>query len=142
MEHLPPYSLWADWLSKFHTWPESIQALWLVAGSVTLLGVSGLALRAIREIVALAAGPRQAAGSLVYGVFQDRRGRWMVYLQGRGIREVAGEVAGALGEAGRPGASDRPWPAPTPISSRFADAPARAPAAKPPGVSGGPTGER
>ena len=22
MEHLPPYSLWADWLSKFHTWPN------------------------------------------------------------------------------------------------------------------------
>ena len=95
---------------------------------MTLLGVSGLALRAIREIVALAAGPRQAAGSLVYGVFQDRRGRWMVYLQGRGIREVAGEVAGAFGEAGPPGASDIPWPAPAdlvPLRRRAGASPGR-----------------
>jgi len=62
-------------------------------------------LRAIREIVALAAGPRQAAGSLVYGVFQDRRGRWMVYLQGRGIREFAGEGAGKV---------EGPWTGPLP----------------------------
>lgn len=35
-----PYSAWADWLSKFHTWPESIQALWLIAVPVTLIGVT------------------------------------------------------------------------------------------------------
>ena len=34
-----PYSLWADWLSKFHTWPEFIQAQWVVAIPVTVLGL-------------------------------------------------------------------------------------------------------
>jgi hypothetical protein len=110
---MPPYSLWADWLSKFHTWPEPIQALWLVAGTVTLLGVSGLALRAVREVVGLVAGSRPAAGSLVYGVFQDRRGRWMVYLQGRGIREFSGQVSGEVsGEVKGVGAWTGPLPGP------------------------------
>src|SRR5690349_20298494 len=46
-----PYSLWADWLSKFHTWPEFIQALWLVAGPVTLLGLAWLVMRGLRDLV-------------------------------------------------------------------------------------------
>ena len=48
-----PYSAWADWLSKFHTWPESIQALWLLAGPATLLGVTWLIMRGVAEIVRL-----------------------------------------------------------------------------------------
>ena len=36
-----PYSVLADWLSRFHTWPEFIQALWLVAVPVTVLGGRG-----------------------------------------------------------------------------------------------------
>jgi hypothetical protein len=34
-----PYSAFADWLSKFHTWPESIQALWLLSVPLTVLGL-------------------------------------------------------------------------------------------------------
>ena len=37
----PYYSVWADWLSKFHTWPEAVQALWVVGLTVTALGLIG-----------------------------------------------------------------------------------------------------
>jgi len=47
-----PYSVLADWLSKFHTWPESIQALWLVAVPVTVLGVTWIVMRGLRDVVA------------------------------------------------------------------------------------------
>jgi hypothetical protein len=89
---IPPYSLFADWLSKFHLWPESIQALWLVAGAVTVVGVTAVVARTLREIVGLLPGRGRAArvddGELVYGVYRDRRGRWMVYRHGREVREV------------------------------------------------------
>ena len=89
---LAPYSLWADWLSKFHLWPESIQALWLVAGAVTLVGVTAVVAWTLREIVGLLPGRGRAepvqGGELVYGVYRDRRGRWMVYRHGREVREL------------------------------------------------------
>jgi len=46
-----PYSAWADWLSKFHTWSEPIQALWLVSVPVTLLGMTRITMRGIRDIL-------------------------------------------------------------------------------------------
>ena len=42
-----PYSAWADWLNKFHTSSEWIQALWLVTGATTVLGVTWLAMRGL-----------------------------------------------------------------------------------------------
>ncbi|MEE1610344.1 hypothetical protein [Microvirga sp. CF3016] len=75
-----PYSPFADWLSKFHTWSESIQALWLVAVPATVLGLTWLVLRGVREIISFSRGER---GHLVYGVYQDPEGRWMVYWHGR-----------------------------------------------------------
>ena len=88
-----PYSLWADWLSKFHTWPEFIQALWLIAGPATMLGLTWLVLRGARDLVSLLVRPRwhghsgwrghsEWRGHLVYGVYQDDEGRWMVYRHG------------------------------------------------------------
>ena len=41
----PPYSFWADWLSKFHASSDLIKALWIVAATVTALGVTALVLR-------------------------------------------------------------------------------------------------
>ena len=35
----PRYSVWADWLSKFHTWPEAVQALRVVGLTLTALGM-------------------------------------------------------------------------------------------------------
>ncbi|EIM26011.1 hypothetical protein [Microvirga lotononidis] len=94
-----PYSLWADWLSKFHTWPEFIQALWLVAGPVTLLGLAWLVMRGLRDLVRPSPSERHGRsewrghggslghgewrGPLIYGVYQDPQGRWMVYRHGR-----------------------------------------------------------
>ncbi|UVF18643.1 hypothetical protein HPT29_019450 [Microvirga terrae] len=82
-----PYSAFADWLSKFHAAPGPIQALWLVAGPATILGLAWFVLRGMREIVGVALRGRLARGAwrgrLVYGVYQDDRGRWMVYWHGR-----------------------------------------------------------
>jgi hypothetical protein len=55
-----PYSIVADWLSKFHTWPESIQALWLIAVPVTVLGVTWIVMRGLREVVAAWLGRGEA----------------------------------------------------------------------------------
>ncbi len=63
-----PYSVVADWLSKFHTWPESIQALWLIAIPATVLGVTWIVMRGLREIVAAWRGWGEARGRLVVGM--------------------------------------------------------------------------
>jgi hypothetical protein len=75
-----PYSPWADWLSSFHAWPELIQALWLVVLPATLLGVTWLMLRALRDLIHLA---RRERGRLIYGIYQDTEDRWMVYRHGQ-----------------------------------------------------------
>ncbi len=64
------YNPWADWLNKFHTAPEWIQALWLVAGPLTLLGAAWLLLRALRDLIPLLIR-RQERGLLIYGIYQD-----------------------------------------------------------------------
>ena len=75
-----PYSLWADLLSKFHTAPELIQALWLVMVPLTLLGLTWIVMRGLRDLI----GPaRHDEGRLIYGVYQDEQGRWMIYRHGR-----------------------------------------------------------
>ena len=61
----PSYSVWADWLSKFHTWPEGVQALWIIGLTATALG---LIAGTTRVLVAIA------------GIFLQRErpggGRW------------------------------------------------------------------
>jgi hypothetical protein len=82
-----PYSLWADGLSKFQSSSDPIQALWLVAIPVTLLGLAWLVMRGIGDLFRLSRGERLSRrewrGHLVYGVYQDPQGRWMVYWHGR-----------------------------------------------------------
>jgi len=81
-----PYSAWADWLSKFHTWPELIQGLWLVALPLTVLGVTWIVMRTLREIVPTL--PRRDHGRLLYGIYRDGQGRWMIYRHGRAPKPV------------------------------------------------------
>jgi len=84
-----PYSLWADGLSKFQSSSEAIQALWLVAVPVTLLGLAWLALRGACDLIGLARRERRRErGHLIYGVYQDAQGRWMVYWHGRAPEAV------------------------------------------------------
>jgi hypothetical protein len=87
-----PYSVVADWLSKFHTWPEFIQALWLVAVPVTVLGVTWLVMRGVRDTVAAwRTGSRgERHGRLVYGVIEDAEGRLLVCRDGE-VRVIAGK---------------------------------------------------
>ncbi|WP_114945388.1 hypothetical protein [Microvirga calopogonii] len=82
-----PYSAWADWLSKFHTWPELIQALWLVSVPLTFIGATWLLMRGLRDLIP-ALSRRRWRGHLIYGVYQDPQGRWMVYWHGRQPQEV------------------------------------------------------
>src|SRR4051812_8139436 len=92
-----PYSVWADMLAKFHTSPEGIQALWLVCVPVTVLGFTGLIMRGLTALIRVLSqilsqilSGRIERGHLIYGIYQDPQGRWMVYRHGRGVREVDG----------------------------------------------------
>lgn len=82
-----PYSIVADWLSKFHTWPEFIQALWLVAVPVTLLGVTWLVMRGLRDLAAVWRGRGEAT---LYGVPRPWTGPALSYQGGR-LRLADGE---------------------------------------------------
>jgi hypothetical protein len=82
-----PYSLWADGLSKFQGSSEPIQALWLVAVPVTVLGALWLVLRGLRDLIPTLSR-REWRGHLIYGVYQDADGRWMIYWHGRAPQAV------------------------------------------------------
>jgi hypothetical protein len=82
-----PYSPWADWLSKFHTWPELIQGLWLVAVPLTLLGITWLVMRGLTRLAPMLSR-RHWRGHLIYGVYQDAQGCWMVYWHGRAPQAI------------------------------------------------------
>jgi hypothetical protein len=75
-----PYSVVADALSKFHTASEPIQALCILALSLTVLGVTGLVMRGIRDIACtvLMRGAGRRAPSILA---QDRQGRLFVLAQ-------------------------------------------------------------
>ncbi|PVE23225.1 hypothetical protein DC522_16965 [Microvirga sp. KLBC 81] len=77
-----PYSIVADWLSKFHTSPEFIQALWLIAMPATVLGVTWLVMRGLAGL-SHTLSLRHWRGHLIYGVYQDEQGHWMIYWHNR-----------------------------------------------------------
>ncbi len=84
---VPPYSPFADWLSKFHMASEPIQALWIVALAAVALGFCWSLAAPLRLWLGARhhrSGPR---GELVYGVYRDPDGRMLVYLDGR-VREL------------------------------------------------------
>ena len=84
-----PYSPWADCLSKFHVWPKLIQGLWLVAVPLTLLGITWLVMRGTGDLFRLSRRERRhERGHLIYGVYQDAEGRWMVYWHGRAPQAI------------------------------------------------------
>ena len=75
------YSPFADWLSKFYLASEPIQALWIVALSATILGVTWIVMRGLREIVRTLRHPRERAEfSDGYGPNPD--GSWIVSRHG------------------------------------------------------------
>lgn len=83
-----PYSVLADWLSKFHTWPEFIQALWLVAVPVTVLGVTWIVMRGLRDIAAVL---RRRGEATLYGVPSEWRAPALT-LSGSRLRLAEGET--------------------------------------------------
>jgi hypothetical protein len=86
-----PYSAWADALSKFHTASEPIQALCILALSVTVLGVTGLVTWGIRDI---------ACALLMRGA--GRRPRTILAPDGQGRVIVRAQEEPALIEQHRP----------------------------------------
>ena len=84
----PSYSVVADWLSKFHTWPAFIQMLWLVAPLAALLGTTWLVMRGLRDLaLVLLARPGVAQGRSIYAIHETPDGRCMLYARGK-VREL------------------------------------------------------
>ncbi|WP_262031121.1 hypothetical protein [Microvirga sp. Mcv34] len=83
------YSVMADALSKFHTAPEWIQALWLVMVPVTVLGLGFCLLRAVTEIAAMVARRGERQGEPLYAIYRTTDGRLMMYARGV-VRELQG----------------------------------------------------
>jgi hypothetical protein len=79
----PQYSAFADLLNKFHTSSDLIQALWLVAVPVTVVGVTWCLTRLLCDIAVAAMRPRRESRNvLVYDVVQDAGGQWQVIRHG------------------------------------------------------------
>ena len=91
----PSYSVVADALSKFHTAPDWIQALWLVLGSATVLGCAFCGLEAVRAVAGLFARPGGRRGVPLYAVYEDEDGRLMLYAHGTAREWPAGEADAA-----------------------------------------------
>ncbi len=53
-----------------------------------MLGLAWIVLRGLRDVMVIARHARRERGVLVYGVYQDDEGRWMVYRHGRAPREI------------------------------------------------------
>ena len=98
-----PYSAFADWLSKFHAASDFIQALWILAGPLGLVGIAWSIAWAAREIAALrvrrgtaqpeapaAPEPGTLQGWPIYAIYQGTDGRWMFYVHGK-LRELRGD---------------------------------------------------
>jgi hypothetical protein len=80
------YSAFADWLSKVHTAPPLIQALWILAGPATIVGVAFCVAWAAREIAALRVRAQRAAepeGFWLHAIERTPEGRWMLLSRGR-----------------------------------------------------------
>jgi hypothetical protein len=86
------YSIVADLLSKFHTAPEWIQALWLVTVPVTVLGTAFCLLQIVKEIAGVFARRSERQGVPLYVVYEDADGRLMLDAPGA-VREWPGEGA-------------------------------------------------
>jgi hypothetical protein len=83
----PSYSVVAAALSKFHTAPEGIQALWLLAGAATWLGSLVCLLRAATKIAALAVRRGKALGEPLHAIYRAPDGKLMLYVLGQ-VREL------------------------------------------------------
>ena len=70
------YSVVADLLNKFHTSPEWIQALWIVAVPASLWVVSW----GLRELLALLLKRPHPPGELMYSVYHNSDHEILVYM--------------------------------------------------------------
>jgi hypothetical protein len=77
----PPYSPFADWLSKFHMASEPIQALWILALTLMVLAICWSLTAPLR--LWLTRRERSVPqGELVLGVFREPNGRLVVHGDG------------------------------------------------------------
>ncbi len=80
------YSLWADLLNKFHTSPEWIQVLWLLAVPMLLFGLCWC----IKEVlVAFARRREDAKGDLLYSIYRNSDNELLVYRHAEALEQVS-----------------------------------------------------
>jgi hypothetical protein len=87
MDH--PYSVWADVLDKFHTSSDWIQALWLMVSPVTVLGVTWLFVRGVRETVSLLRDRREPCGHSIHAAYEEPRGSCLFLARRHGLTRCA-----------------------------------------------------
>ena len=81
------YSFLADALSKFHTAPEWIQALWLLMMPVTVVGLGFCLLQAVKEIATMLVRRGERQGEPLYAIYRTADGRLMMVARGA-VREL------------------------------------------------------
>jgi hypothetical protein len=81
----PTYSPFADWLAKFHTASEPIQALWIVALAAVVLGACWCLAAPLRLRLAGRGEPAALRGELIYGIYREPDGRLFLYRDGRAL---------------------------------------------------------
>jgi hypothetical protein len=89
----PSYSVWADLLNKFHTAPVAIQALWLVAASLTTMHAARVAGQVLMEALRIMGANRQ--GDADCTIYRMPDGRWVLLKRGE-IRELTAEDVARL----------------------------------------------
>ena len=79
------YSLWADMLNKFHTSPEWIQVLWLLAVPLFLFGLCWC----VKEVlVAFARKRENAKGELLYSIYRNSDNELLVFRHAEMLEQV------------------------------------------------------
>jgi hypothetical protein len=88
-----PYSVAADLLDKFHTSSEPIQALWILATVVTVLGVAASVAWCVTGVVRAWVGMRGHTHAL--STDPNLYGHWLIYTDTDGeLRAVEKHVSG------------------------------------------------
>ncbi len=79
------YSVWADLLNKFHTSPEWIQLLWLLAVPLLLFGLSWC----VKEVLVAFAEKRESTkGELLYSIYRNSDNELLVYRHAEMLEQV------------------------------------------------------
>lgn len=86
----PSYSFFADLLAKFQTSSDWIKTLWIVAFSLTVVGLALCLSRMVTKLAALFARRGDWQGDVLYAIYRAPDGRWLVYAKGK-VKDLIAE---------------------------------------------------